>query len=353
MSLTTEFTAEESSLIERSKSTIRILYFFIGGWVGLLALAYSSHHPAWINEYVWIGFWGLYTSYFLFTWTSCFHETAHQTLNSNKMFSILLGRALGTAMFVPYTVYRESHIRHHAYLNKPNDWELWPYSDPSTSVWFRRAFVWVDLLGGVAMAPIVYGRLFFHKHSPLKTPEIRRTIWLEYAAIVVVWGAIFSALTYYGTWGEYFKIWFLPYWLAGVYQTARKLTEHLGMASYDPMLGTRTVVGKSFITQLCSFMNFDIFIHGPHHRHPRATHNVLGQKMKEYLVANPKIDFPLFNTYLKATASMVPFMFINPGVGMNVGAPAPGEAKTKNISNFVGDVTAEVLADTDAIVGLH
>ena len=44
--------------------------------------------------------------------------------------SIWTGRLLGTMMFTPYTAYREVHIRHHAYLNTPRDWELWPYSDP-------------------------------------------------------------------------------------------------------------------------------------------------------------------------------------------------------------------------------
>lgn len=349
MSSITQFTAEESRLIAQTKSVARVLYFFLGGWVGLIALGARLPY----DTVGWQIFWTFYTSYFLFTWTSCFHETAHQTLASNKNFSIWLGRALGTAMYVPYTIYRESHIRHHAYLNKPNDWELWPYSDPSTSLWFRRVFVWLDVLCGVATAPIVYIRIFFHKHSPLKDPKIRRTIWMEFLGIVVFWSAVFGALTYYGLWSEYFRIWFLPYWLAGVYQVSRKLTEHLGMASYDPMLGTRTVIGKGFITQLCSYMNFDIFIHGPHHRHPRVAHSGLRQKMSEYLQANPEINFPLYNSYLRATASMLPWMFKNPGVGMNVGAPAPSEAKTKNISNFVGDVTAEVLADTDAIVGLH
>ena len=46
--------------------------------------------------------------------------------------------------------------------------------------------------------------------------------------------------------------------IAGVLQTMRKLTEHLGMASYDPPLGTRAVIGQNWLTRLGSFMNFDI-----------------------------------------------------------------------------------------------
>src|SRR6516225_9864828 len=59
------------------------------------------------------------TAYAYFSMTSCFHECAHLTLTGRKWFDVWLGRALGTAMLTPYTTYREAHIRHHAYLNKP------------------------------------------------------------------------------------------------------------------------------------------------------------------------------------------------------------------------------------------
>ena len=80
-----------------------------------------------------------FTAAMMFCWTSALHEAAHQTLFRSRALSIWTGRLLGTLMFTPYTAYREVHIRHHAYLNSPRDWELWPYDDPRASLAFRRS----------------------------------------------------------------------------------------------------------------------------------------------------------------------------------------------------------------------
>jgi fatty acid desaturase len=286
--------------------------------------------------------WTCFTAYFLFCWTSCFHETAHQTLTRWRWLDIALGRILGTLMYVPYTVYRESHVRHHAYVNRPNDWELWPYSNPTCSKEFRRVFVFFDVLFGFVMSPFIYSRIFFHRDSPLKSPAVRRTIWFEYLGIILFWGLVFGKLTYTGTWLGYVKVWLVPHMIAGVMQTLRKLTEHLGMASYDPMLGTRTVIGKNWITRVGSYFNFDIFIHGPHHRHPRLAQNHLREKMDEYLHNNPETNYPVYSSYLKATAAMLPYLLTNPGVGVNVGAAPPRQARVADVTNFPADVICEV-----------
>ena len=128
----------------------------------LLALRWPSDHPA-----VLIGIMAV-LAYVLFCWTSYFHEAAHQTLlGRSKGWSIAWGRIVGTVVGVPYTAYRETHIRHHAYLNAPADWELWPYSDPKRSRTFRRVFVWIDLIFGQVTHALIYGRIYFHRNSPL------------------------------------------------------------------------------------------------------------------------------------------------------------------------------------------
>jgi fatty acid desaturase len=243
----------------------------------------------------------------------------------------------------PYTVYREAHIRHHAYLNKPHDWELWPYADPGCSLWFRRVFVWLDLVFGVLTTPFIYGRIFFSRASPLRSPAVRRMIVLEYLAIVVFWGAIYGSVAWYGYWPPFIRAWLVPWWLAGVIQTGRKLTEHLGMASYDPLLGTRTVLGNGWATRLTTFVNFDIFVHGPHHRHPRVAHNELRGKMLAYMEENPEHGYPVYKNYWRAACAMLPNLLRNPGCGMNAGAAAP-HADQREAGDFVADVATEVLA---------
>ncbi len=343
MSTRTEFTPEESNALADKNSLIHLVCLPAGA-AGLVFLALRWPADHWTVR----TFWTLFTAYFLFCWTSCFHETAHQTLWRSRGLSIWLGRFLGTAMFTPYTVYRESHIRHHAYLNKPTDWELWPYSDPKTSVTFRRWFVWLDLVMGVFCSPAIYGRLYFHKDSPLTNPQVRKAIRNEYLGIAIVWGGIIVLCTYFHVWTEFFIIWGIPHFIAGIFQSVRKLTEHLGMSSYDPMLGTRTVLGGGWFTKFCSFANFDIFIHGPHHRHPRLAHNALGEKMEKYVEDHPGVSFPRYATYFGAIRDTIPAMIKTPGVGMNAGAEAPAEDKDRGVVNFVADVSEEVLADEDA-----
>lgn len=287
------------------------------------------YHPwptaGWLSS----AFWIFVTGYSLLSLSSCFHETSHQTFSSSTKLSIWVGRLIGTVMLIPYTVYRESHIRHHAYLNTPSDWELWPYSDPKASLGFRRVFVWFDLLFGIATTPYIYGRIFFAKDSPITSKQVRRTIWMEYALMAVAWAAFLLTLDHFHVMRTTHGQWVLALLVMSFLQTGRKLTEHLGMKSYDPILGTRTVVGRSMLTRWTTYLQFDIFIHGPHHRHPRLPHGSLKAKMNEYIDDHREVTVPVFDSYWKATLNMLPSMWRNPGVGVNVGAPLPKQSPAK------------------------
>ncbi|TWT48234.1 Fatty acid desaturase [Thalassoglobus neptunius] len=322
---------------------------FLHGVLGSLAIfGLAVGWPS--NHWFVVTIWTLIASYSFFCWTSCFHEAAHQTLCGSKAFSILVGRFIGTMIFVPYHVYRESHIRHHAYLNKPSDWELWPYSDPNSSLWFRRIFCWLEIPFGIFTSPYVYARLFFRSDSPLTNPEVRRKIRNEYLLIAVTWTLILGTVALTSTWIPFLFAWVIPHAIAGVFQTFRKFTEHLGMQSYDPLLGTRTVIGSNVITRVSSYFNFDIFVHGPHHRHPRYRHEALCERMDQYQEEHPELSYPVFQSYWAAIADLVPSMVFNPGVGMNAGAPAPAVEKSHDVNDFVQDVAAEVLGQEDAVV---
>jgi fatty acid desaturase len=242
-------------------------------------------------------------------------------------------------VIIPYTVYRETHIRHHAYLNRPNDWELWPYSDPAVSRPFRMLFAWCDLLMGFIAAPYTYGRIFFHRNSPITVPALRTAILREYLLSAVFWGATLGLVAWYKAWHGFLVTWCIPYWVASFLQTGRKFTEHLGMQSCDPLLGTRTVIGANFWTRFCTRANFDIFIHGPHHRHPRLPHAELERKMHDYMQQSPETRYPVYSTYARAIRAMLPALFCNPGVGLNAGgaiAEVNGIAPT--LDDFVTDI---------------
>ena len=71
--------------------------------------------------------------------------------------------------------------------------------------------------------------------------------------------------------------------------------------------------------------------------------------MHEYAEKAPELQYPMFGSYWAALADTIPYLFRNPGVGMNVGAPAPN-AEKKQVTNFVVDVSAEVLSEDDRVV---
>jgi len=341
MGALTRFTSEEERVMREKRTVPRLSSLPLAG-LGMLAVGMGIG----ANNYWIAGALVLYTSSMMFCWTSALHEAAHQTLWPSRWLSIWSGRILGILMFTPYTAYREVHIRHHAYLNRPDDWELWPYADPNASLTFRRAFVWIDLLAGIATGPFVYGRIFFHPNSPLKSDALRRTIRNEYIAIILVWGSIWSYTTVMGIWPQHIRAILLPMYLAALMQSGRKLTEHLGMASFDPLQGTRTVLPRKWMLRLSSYLNFDIFIHGPHHRHPRLQHTNLEDKLDQYRAENPEINYPTYERYWQAILAMAPSLVRNPGCGVNVSG-ASKTAKIPEVNDFVGDVVTDLPIDQE------
>ena len=93
-------------------------------------------------------------------------------------------------------------------------------------------------------------------------------------------------------------------------------------------------------------VNFDIFVHGPHHRHPKVAHNLLLKKMQDYKQTT-KDEFPVHPTYRCAAWSLLPFLFRNAGVGMNAGAQSPDAEKLAVVDHFFADVATEVLSQRD------
>jgi len=338
----TEFQKEEWQALEQGRLWPRFLLFPVMALLAYVGIVIHGTDGAWWVKALWV----VATGYCWFCLGGSFHEMAHQTLGQHPRISVWGGRIIGTFMIIPYTVYRETHIRHHAYLNSPRDWELWPYSDPGASLWFRRLFVWFDVLLGVASAPIIYGRIGFSRNSPLNA-RTRRRAYREYAACAAFWGSMVALLVWLSWRGtidpvKCIPLWVLPLLVAPAFNTLRKLTEHPGMASYDPILGTRTVIGKNLVTRLCSYFNFEIFVHGPHHRYPRTPHGRLVARLDEFRRERPEVVVPLFSSYRTAFLDALPWLLLNPGVGVNVGGGGDYGHIT-GVDNFVSDVGSEIL----------
>jgi len=278
---------------------------FVMGWGG----------DGWFVRSVWV----IFLTFCWFCLGGSFHESVHQTLFKHSFLNVIFGRFLGILILIPYSVYRETHRRHHVALNTVGDYELWPYSDPRASLTFRRAFVWIDLVGGVFTAPYIYGRIYFLR-DPRLSPEVRRTIFLEYVSILVAWLAFGIVLVAWTSqigfdWRQFDPVWLLPLILSPMVNTGRKFVEHLGLVSVDPIRGTRTVVASNPLTRITSYFNFDIAVHGAHHRSPKTRHNELTSRMLAYQQEHPELAILLFGSYLAAIVDMAPCLWRCPSTG--------------------------------------
>ncbi len=291
----------------------------------------------WAMQTVWIFF----LSYCWFCIGGSFHESVHETLFNHKWINVWYGRFLGIMIGIPYTTYKESHRRHHAYLNTPADYELWPYSDPNISLGTRRIFVWIDLIFGVVTAPYIYARIYFLKDFP-HSFNVRRAIFWEYIALILFWSFVLIAIYFLchhpdETVTPFNPLWVLPLFIAAATNTARKFVEHLGMKSSDPFLGTRTILPGNFISKMLLYFNFDIAIHGPHHRYPHAQHDELPIKLKAYQALHPELEIPVYRSYTSAFFSMLPLLWTFPATGgsqKNVPQDSNKEEENINGKNY-------------------
>lgn len=347
----TEFTAEEFETLGEESVWPRFLLFPAIALVGYVGFISGLGGDSLIVKIAW--------SLFLGGCWACvagsFHESVHQTMGRWRTANIWFGRVVGTLLGIPYSAYRETHIRHHAYLNTADDYELWPYSKPGKSLAFRRAFVVFELLGATFVEPIIYGRIFFVRNSPLNA-QARKTIALEYMGMAAFWSAIALTILTLSVSGtvdirRFDLMWLLPLQIAATINTMRKFVEHLGMESYEPFLGTRTIAGNNVLTRMCSYFNFELDVHGPHHRFPKAPHFELESRLLDYQRKNPSATVPVFTTYLAAFWNTLPCLWCNPGVGENaVFTHRTGtEQKRKQLlPPGIDNFTSEVMASDDS-----
>lgn len=187
---------------------------------------------------------------------------------------------------------------------------------------FGRCSPGVDLFAGDLTRAIIDRRIFWSRQSPL-SEKSRRAIRWKYIAVAHFWTVALTAITLAGQGTGFLRAWVLPWWLAGMLQTGRTFTEHLGMESDDPLQGTRTVFGGGLVTRVCSYLNSDIFIHGPHRRTPRVTADELHSFAAKLKADSDGAGLPFYPSYAAAIRSMLPHLLKNPGVGKNAQKETP------------------------------
>jgi len=306
----------------------RFLLFPLVAVVGYAGLVWQVEQQSF-----WIAAgWVAVLSYCWFCLAGSFHEAAHGSLFRNPLVNELYGQLVGIVILIPFSTFRATHRMHHAYMNTPKDYELWPYSDPNASLAFRRMFVWLDLFAGVFTAPYIYGRISFSKTARL-TPAEKKWIPREYALTALFWTCVGVAVGMAIHFGYYqpkpeHALFLLPLVISPMINTLRKFTEHVGMESVDPVLGTRTVCGKDWLTTACSYFLFDISVHGPHHRYPKVRGGQLKNKLKEMQQKDPERDIPVYRSYWHVLIDTLPRLWTNPAVGTERWPQHQAEAKS-------------------------
>src|ERR1043165_1363161 len=139
-------------------------------------------------------------SVFVFVFILSFHDASHGRIHPSHRVNEALGHVMGTVIFVPLSVYRYAHARHHAQLGRPGDPELWPFNTPGVPRLWRVLAAWVEIIFGFLYTPVLFMRSVWI--GPLTTKE-RQLVVRGYVACVCFWGALLSAVAVFGKWPQF------------------------------------------------------------------------------------------------------------------------------------------------------
>lgn len=223
-------------------------------WVqsfGLIALATWIDHPlGWVITFVLMG-----RAFALYAILA--HEAAHRLLFSNRRANDLVGRwLLAYPAFVPFDLYRRSHMSHHKDEMGPNEPDLNLYLGyPVTRASLRRK-LWRDARGTSGWKNLK-GLL-----GALRSPAAR-PIALRILAAQVVVAIALTLLT--GRWWAYPVLWLAP-WMTvwRVINRLRAIAEHGGMTRSTDRRLTTHVIHQSWLARFW-MVPFNTGWHLAHH----------------------------------------------------------------------------------------
>jgi fatty acid desaturase len=180
------------------------------------------------------------------------HDTAHHTLFSNRHLNRWGGFLLWAPAMVSASCYKLVHVFHHRYLRTPKDPDDMRYASSQP-----RAFFWVWLFGG---APLYVLFALPRNGMLLGKPDERRAVLLEYAALLAILVTVIACVPF----ALVFKLWLVPWLLAGIFVQVRGISEHPLTPGGSPLRDTRTVTSN----RLVSFLMCNLNYHLEHHLFP-------------------------------------------------------------------------------------
>ncbi|MDX2080080.1 MAG: fatty acid desaturase [Terrimicrobiaceae bacterium] len=250
---------------------------FVGGALTLLVLQAASVIAIGRGWWWLLGMLIPITAHFMHGALIGLHEASHGLLRKNRWLNEADGILIGVFSFTSFSLYRAAHQTHHAHLGRERDEEFWPFVCTDVPRWARVAAAVGELTFGMIFSPWIFFRSFLRKGSPIRSPKVRRRIWQEIGAMVLVWVLVLSAVQIWSLWPYFIGAYLIPAWLAGNLQSWRKYIEHIGMNG-DTVNGlTRSIVPQTAFGRLIAFTLLHEPFHGVHHQKSALPHAVLPQ----------------------------------------------------------------------------
>ena len=106
-----------------------------------------------------------------------FHEASHGLLRKSRRLNEFDGVLIGVFSFLPFSLYRAMHQRHHMHLATERDTELWPFVLPKVPRWARCGAALFELTLGLFYSPFLFLRNFLSRSPVVRSRKVRRRIW--------------------------------------------------------------------------------------------------------------------------------------------------------------------------------
>ena len=255
------------------------------------------------------------------------HEASHYLLHPNRLLNEAQGILVGTFSLVPLSSYRYVHGHHHIHLAQPEDIELWPYTDPTTSRPFRLFAATMEFFVGYLWTPLVFLRGCLIAKDMPRNQRLR--IMGENALCATLWLGILGTTAYFGVWKWLLIGYIVPSLMTGSMQTARRFIEHMGLYGHSPDSATRTIADPSLWGRFLSFTMLHGDIHGPHHVYAKIPQSHLPEALHLFRHQGVLTEDSVFPNYWAAMKVMVRELG-NPRIGPS-GSPMERRSRLKAV----------------------
>lgn len=222
------------------------------------------------------------------------HEGLHYRLSNNrKRNEFIMKYFLAIPLFINPKVFRHNHLNHHQHLHTHDDPE---FSRKGNKIWefpMKPVKLFFLLLYDITGLSLPF-MIFSHK-GYVVTKETNQKKKKDFSRMII-YGIIFSLLTYFGLWKYAFLFWILPLLTWGNFLIRlRRISEHCGIMVNEELISrSRTTIANMWERIFIAPCNINF--HNEHHLYPSVPYYNL-PKLHEVLMSNESYRNKIHITY--------------------------------------------------------